>query len=160
MADTEEKKAEVEQPKPEVKKTTKRVIAMVVGILLVVVGFFSFCENEELNDALIEVGAGQSVKNMVEEYPQTKEWAIKIADTIEAAIEARTASPDKLTSLIQEAVGDSSVPGLRVLVETIITQINTTHAQSATEQEYTAKLLHLVAGIRDGIGCATPPDVE
>lgn len=156
MAEIEPRKEEDTAPK---KSRKGRIVAMVVGILLVGVGFFSFFDSVQINDALIEVGAGQTVKNMVEEYPGTKEWAVKTADVIEAAIEARTTSPTRLSALIRAEVGDVSVPGLQGLLEAIIAQINSTYKTSQTEQEYVDKLRHLVTGIRDGIGSASTPDV-
>lgn len=152
-------KFEEEEKAPKKKSRAGRIVAIVVGVLLVGVGFFSFFDSPQINDALIEVGAGQTVKNMVEEYPGTKEWAAKVADVLEAAIEARTTSPTRLSELIRCAVGDASVPGLQGLLEAIIAQINATYKSSQTEQEYVDKLRHLVTGIRDGIGSANPPDV-
>lgn len=131
------------------------IAAMIIGIVLVVAGVFSFTNNAALNDALIEVGAGQTVLNVVEQYPQTKEWATICADVIDAAIAARESKPETLANMIYDAVGDYTVPGLKSLVEAVVEQINSAYKASETEQEYIDKLKHLVTGIRDGVSASS-----
>lgn len=161
----EEKKETLEEPtttpspiqeNDSKKKKVIRIVSVVVGILCMVAGFFSFCDSDELNNALIEVGAGQSVSNIVAEYPKAAPYASKIIDVIEAAIEARTSDPERLTTMIVEAIGKDAytVPGLQSLLHLIVATINKQYDSSKTEDEYIDKLRHLVTGIRDGLNVA------
>ncbi len=146
---------EVETQPAKKKSKGGSIAAMIIGIVLVVAGVFSFTNNEALNDALIEVGAGQTVMNVVEQYPQTKDWAVKCADIIDAAIAARQSKPEELSTLIYGAVQDYTVPGLKNLIEALVNQINTAYKTSEKEQEYIDKLKHLVTGIRDGVSACS-----
>lgn len=139
---------------PKKKLSGKSLAAIIVGGLLVLLGMFSFSNNTALNNALVSVGAGQSMLNICIEYPEIKPTALKLADVIDAAIAARTTSPDQLAEIISDATKDFATPGLKDLVALIVNHLNTTYKTSKTEEEYIVKIQYFVRGLRDGIQSA------
>ena len=138
------------------KSNTRRnvtVAAIIVGLLMIAAGVFSWFEDENLNNALIQTGAAQAVHNVVEQYPESKAYAEKAACVIEAAVEARTTSPDALATLLYDAAEAYTVPGAKSVLVAIINQINAAHKATDNEDFYLTKLLFLAQGIRDGCSC-------
>lgn len=143
-------KPEAGQPASKTKRAAS-IAAIVIGLLLVCAGMFSVTHDSELNDAMIEVGTEQTVKGLIDQYPNTKEWVARTADALEAAIEARAVAPDKLIALLETEAKAYMTPGIKSLVRLLIDRINTSYKISETEEEYIGKLNHLVAGMRDGV---------
>ena len=139
---------------PKKKLSGKSLAAVIVGGLLVLMGMFSFSNNTALNNALVSVGAGQSMLNLCIEYPEIKPTALKLADVIDAAIAARTTSPDQLVEIIGDVTKDFATPGLKDLVTLIVNHLNITYQTSKTEAEYIVKIQYFVRGLRDGVQSA------
>lgn len=138
------------------KNNTRRnvtVAAIIIGVLMVVAGMFSWFEDEALNNALIQTGAAQAVHGVVQQYPDSQAYAEKAACIIEAAVEARTTSPDQLATLLYDAAEAYTVPGSKSVLVAIINQINAAHKATDNEDLYLTKLLFLSKGIRDGCSC-------
>lgn len=104
-----------------------------------------------MNNTMIEAGISQSCTALLAEYPELKPHLTKLADTIDAAIEARTTSPEELANLITKALTEVSGQQINVdaFVKAFINKINEAHKVSATEQQYHAKLKVMVEGIRN-----------
>lgn len=125
-------------------------IIIVIGVLFCAAGLFAwFGEDDTINNAIIEAGTTQSCVAFIEEYPDSKEYMQQVADAIEAAVEAREASPDKLTTIINEKLSDLVGKGIKVdaIVDAIILNINTAHKVSDTEEKYLDKVRYIVKGI-------------
>ena len=126
-------------------------IIIVIGALFCAAGLFSwFGEDDTMNNAIIEAGTTQSCVAFIEEYPESKEHMQKVAESIEAAIEARETSPEKLAAIINEKLSDLVGKGIKVdaIVEAIVLKINTAHKVSDTENQYIEKVKYIVKGIK------------
>ena len=139
---------------PEEKKNKWRgtsIAAMVVGLLLVCAGLFSWFEDESLNNSMIQAGAAQAVHAAVLEEPEAAKYALTAAELIEKAIDARIGSPEELANLLCSSSEAFQGPGVKQVLVAIIHQINAAHTASSTEDIYLTKLLYLAKGIRDGV---------
>lgn len=141
---------------PEEKKNKWRstsIAVMVVGLLLVCAGLFSWFEDESLNNSMIQAGAAQAVHAAVSEEPDAAKYALTAAELIEKAIDARIGSPEELANLLCSSSETFQGPGVKQVLVALIHHINAAHAASSTEDIYLTKLLFLAKGIREGV-CA------
>lgn len=132
------------------KKTNwKAIIGMVVGALLVVAGGFSLFQNETFNTAAIQAGATLNAEGILEMYPESKDAIAKVAETIDAAVEARTTSPDQLNGILEGIATQFTGSGYAgVLINSVVTQVNEAYKVSETEEVYHAKLKALTLGLK------------
>lgn len=151
--DTQAEIARFEEKK---RKETKFAIILsaICGLLLVVVGTLNVFDSEEANLAAIQAGSEQSMTGIIQMYPGSQEYVQKVADAMDAAIKARTTSPDELAVLVNTAL-DATVPDLEAgaIVRAVVTQINNAHKVSETEELYIKKLQALVEGMRASVRC-------
>ena len=125
---------------------------IVVGVLMILAGTFSwFGDDEETNNALIQAGTAQTCTVVVQEYPEAKPYLVKLGAALDAAIEARTASPEQLANIVSETLSDLAGQGINVdaLVATMVAKINKAHATSETEEQYISKVRIIINGIKD-----------
>lgn len=129
-------------------------VSIVIGILILCAGMFSwFGTDEETNNTLIEAGVSQTCTSLLAEYPDAKPHLQKVADTLAAAIEARTTSPEVLADLISDSLAEATGQNINVeaFVKALVHKINEAHKVSETEEQYHAKLKVLVTGINNTI---------
>lgn len=147
--------AEIARFEEKTRKENKRaaIIGIIAGFLFVILGMVNIFE-EEINLALIQAGADQSMTGIIEMYPGSQEYVQKVAETMDAAIKARTTSPDELAVLVNTTL-DATVPDLEAgaIVRAVVTQINNAHKVSETEELYIKKLQALVEGMRASVRC-------
>lgn len=127
-------------------------VAIVVGALICCAGMLSwFGEDEAMNNTMIEAGISQSCTALLAEYPDVKPHLAKLADTLDAAIEARTTSPEELANLVTKALTEVSGQQINVdaFVKAFVNKINEAHKVSVTEKQYHTKLKVMVEGIRN-----------
>ena len=129
------------------------IMGIIAGFLFVLLGMVNIFE-EEINLVFIQSGAEQSMTGIIEMYSGSQEYVQKVADTMDAAIKARTTSPDELAVLVNTAL-DATVPDLEAgaIVRAVVTQINNAHKVSETEELYIKKLQALVEGMRASVRC-------
>lgn len=129
------------------------IMGIIAGFLFVLLGMVNIFE-EEINLVFIQSGAEQSMTGIIEMYPGSQEYVQKVADAMDAAIKARTTSPDELAVLVNTAL-DATVPDLEAgaIVRAVVTQINNAHKVSETEELYIKKLQALVEGMRASVRC-------
>lgn len=153
MSDTKETE-EVKTTCPETPENNTRrnasIAAIIIGLLLIAAGVFSWFEDEDLNNSMIQVGAAQAVYAVVVNEPGSAAYALSAASIIEAAVEARTTSPDALVNRLCDASSAFVAPGTNKLLVAIIAHINSAHKSTDSEAVYLTKLLFLAKGIRDG----------
>lgn len=142
---------EVEQIDATRHKTNKRniIISAIIGIILVLAGTLNLFDSEEANLAALQAGAEQSMTGIIQMYPDSQQYIQKVVDALDAAVQARTTSPDALAEVVNTAL-DATVPDLEAdaIVRAVVTQINNAHKVSETEELYIKKLQALLAGIR------------
>lgn len=137
---------------PKKKSKTWNWIAIAMGVLICCAGMLSwFGENEAMNNTMIEAGISQSCIALLAEYPESKPHLAKLADTLDAAIEARTTSPEELANLVTNALTEVSGQQINVdaFVKAFVNKINEAHKVSVTEKQYHTKLKVMVEGIRN-----------
>lgn len=137
---------------PKKKSTTWNWITIIIGVLICCAGMLSwFGEDEATNNTMIEAGISQSCTALLTEYPEVKPHLAKLADTLDAAIEARTTSPEELANLITATLTEVSGQQINVdaFVKAFVNKINEAHKVSATEEQYHTKLKVMIAGIRN-----------
>ena len=126
--------------------------AIIVGIIMILVGTFSWIsDDEETNNALIQTGTAQTCTAVLQEYPEAKPYLIKLSTALEAAIEARTTSPAQLANVVSATLSDLTGQGINVdaLVTAMVAKINKAHATSETEEQYISKVRIIINGIKD-----------
>lgn len=142
---------EVEQLDAVRHKTNKRniIISAIIGFFLVLAGTLNLFDSEEANLAALQAGAEQSMTGVISMYPDSQAYVQKVADALDAAIQARTTSPDALAEVVNTAL-DATVPDLEAdaIVRAVVTQINNAYKVSETEELYIKKLQALLTGIR------------
>ena len=142
---------EVEQIDATRHKTNKRniIISAIIGIILVLAGTLNLFDSEEANLAALQAGAEQSMTGIIQMYPDSQQYIQKVVDALDAAVQARTTSPDALAEVVNTAL-DATVPDLEAdaIVRAVVTQINNAHKVSETEELYIKKLQALLTGIR------------
>ena len=147
--------AEIARFEEKTRKNNKRatIIGVIAGFLFVILGMVNIFE-EEINLVFIQSGSEQSMTGIIEMYPDSQEYVQKVADAMDAAIKARTTSPDELAVLVNTAL-DAAVPDLEAgaIVRAVVTQINNAHKVSETEELYIKKLQALVEGMRASVRC-------
>lgn len=150
--DTQAEIARFEEKKRKENKCAA-IMGIIAGFLFVLLGMVNIFE-EEINLVFIQSGAEQSMTGIIEMYPGSQEYVQKVADTMDAAIKARTTSPDELAVLVNTAL-DATVPDLEAgaIVRAVVTQINNAHKVSETEELYIKKLQALVEGMRASVRC-------
>lgn len=124
---------------------------IILGAIICAAGVFSwFSEDDEINIALIETGTAQTCCAFVREYPESKDALNNTAAAIEAAIEARQISPDKLASLVNNKLSELANQNIQIssVIVVIINKINNAYETSETEEQYIKKLNAIVAGIK------------
>lgn len=130
-------------------------VAIIIGLIMVFAGTFAWLgDDEETNNALIQSGTAQTCVALVSEYPNAKPHLNKLADALDAAIEARAASPDQLANIISSTLSELTGQGINVdaLVRTLVAKVNKAYAVSETEEQYLHKVQIISHGIRDSIG--------
>lgn len=128
--------------------------AIAIGVVMVLVGTFAWLgDDEETNNALIQTGTAQTCTAVLAEYPDAKPHMQKLAEVLDAAIEAREASPDQLADLISDTLSALTGQGINVdaLVSTLVNKINHAHEVSETEEQYLQKVQIIVDGIKDSV---------
>ena len=97
------------------------IMGIIAGFLFVLLGMVNIFE-EEINLVFIQSGAEQSMTGIIEMYSGSQEYVQKVADTMDAAIKARTTSPDELAVLVNTAL-DATVPDLEAgaIVRAVVT---------------------------------------
>lgn len=142
---------EVEQLDATRHKTNKRnfIISAIIGFLLVLAGTLNLFDSEEANLAALQAGAEQSMGGIIQMYPDSRQYVQKVADALDAAVQARTTSPDALAEVVNTAL-DATVPDLEAgaIVRAVVTQINNAYSMSETEEVYIKKLQVLLNGVR------------
>lgn len=132
------------------RKENKRaaIMGIIAGFLFMILGMVNIFE-EEINLVFIQTGAEQSMTGVISMYPDSQVYVQKVADALDAAIQARTTSPDALAEVVNTAL-DATVPDLEAdaIVRAVVTQINNAHKVSETEELYIKKLQALLTGIR------------
>lgn len=140
----------IEQFAEQKRKENKRaaIMGIVAGFLFMLLGVANIFE-EEINLVFIQTGAEQSMTGVISMYPDSQAYVQKVADALDAAIQARTTSPDALAEVVNTAL-DATVPDLEAdaIVRAVVTQINNAHKVSDTEELYIKKLQALLTGIR------------
>lgn len=137
---------------PKKQSKTWNWVAIAMGVLICCAGMFSwFGEDEAMNNTMIEAGISQSCTALLEEYPESKPHLAKLADTLDAAIEARTTSPEELANLISDALAEATGQNINTeaFIKAFVNKINEAHKVSATEEQYHTKLKVMVEGIRN-----------
>jgi hypothetical protein len=132
------------------KRSTLNWIAIVAGLCMCIIGTFSLCNDPKVNDALTEAGAAQACTALIAEYPDSAVVLSRVADGLEAAVAARTTSPDALANVVSDAVSELTGQATNVdaFVKAIVGQFNAAHKASKTEEEYLRKVNMIIAGIR------------
>ena len=129
-------------------------VSIVLGVLILCAGMFSwFGTDEETNNMLIEAGVAQTCTALLNEYPDAQPHLQKVADTLTAAIEARTTSPEVLADLISDALAEATGQNINTeaFVKALVRKINEVHKVSETEEQYHVKLKVLITGINNTI---------
>lgn len=132
------------------KRSALNWAAIAIGLIMCIAGTFSLCSDPKVNDALTEAGAAQACTALVAEYPESAVALSRVADGLEAAVAARTTSPEALANVVSDALSDLTGQATNVdaFVKAIVGQFNAAHKTSATEEEYLRKVNLIVAGIR------------
>lgn len=142
--------AEIARFEEKTRKNNKRaaILGVIAGFLLVILGTVNIFE-EEINLVFIQAGADQSMTGIIEMYPGSEAYIARVADVLDAAIEARTTDPKDLAIIVNESL-DALVPDLEAdsIVQAVVQQINKAHEVSDTEEIYHGKLQALVDGMR------------
>ena len=146
---------EVEQLDETRHKTNKRniIISAIIGVLLMLAGTLNLFDSEEANLAALQAGAEQSMTGIIQMYPDSQQYVQRVADALDAAVQARTTSPDALAEVVNTAL-DATVPDLEAgaIVRAVVTQINNAYSMSDTEEAYIKKLQVLLNGVRAAAG--------
>lgn len=142
--------AEIARFEEKKRKENKFAVMMgiIAGFLFVLLGMVNIFE-EEINLVFIQAGADQSMTGIIEMYPGSEAYITRVADVLDAAIEARTTDPKDLAIIVNESL-DALVPDLEAdsIVQAVVQQINKAHEVSDTEEMYHGKLQALVDGMR------------
>lgn len=141
------------------KKSTWKswVLGIVLGVGLAILGATGIIKDDNVNNTLIQIGASQTVTGAIELNPSLAPAFVKVADVIDAAIEARTTDPKTLVDLVSTSLKEYTATDVRPVVEAAVLYINQAHSVSENEEHYHVKLRCLAAGFRSG---AALPDVE
>lgn len=141
------------EEKPTKTKKAKVWTSIVLGVVLVVAGAFSVFNSEPVNNMFMQAGAEQAAAGVIELYPGTEHAIGVTADTMDAAIQARNASPRHLAVLITEELKKVGVEGnmIEPIVEMVITQLNQAYEKSPTEEIYLVKAQCVADGLRAAV---------
>lgn len=124
------------------------VFGILAGVCLIVLGGAGIIKNESVNNALIQMGANQTAAGAIELNNDLAPVFVKIADTIDAAVEARHADPEKLSELINTSVQEYTDIDVKPAVSAAVDYINQAYKASESEDVYAKKLTCLAAGFR------------
>ena len=135
-------------------KKRKSWIVACIGLIFIILGSLSVFKTEFMNNMAISMGSKAITTEMVELYPEHKDVWASLVDVMEAAIEARTTSPETLAKLLEKEI--SNVTGnknteIGNFVKELVSQINSAYKTSETEEIYIGKLKALVAGIKSSL---------
>lgn len=127
------------------------VCGIVLGLGLIIVGSLGVIEDDTVNNSLIQAGATQTAIGAIELKPELTTAFAKAADIIDAAVEARTTTPETLATLVSEELKAYTTTDVKPVVESAILYINQAYKTSDTEEQYHTKLKHLAAGFRAAV---------
>lgn len=127
--------------------------SIVIGAMLVLAGGFGVFQTETMNNMFMEIGAEQTAEGIIEMHPDAAKAIGIAADTIDAAAQAREATPDHLAILITSALEDAGVEGrfIKPIITMVIEQLNEAYKVSSTEEIYLAKAQAVAAGLRKAV---------
>lgn len=145
----------------EKKKRARKIAGVVIGLILLSLGLFSASNSDELNEELVEIGTRQSVYEMVDSHPDTRELFLQAADTLESALNSGETDSEKLEGKVTQAKDTElfrTRPYFYTALSLVTVGIKEAKKKAADPEEFTEKLRRLVSGIREGAGYI-PPEI-
>lgn len=129
-------------------KTVINWIAIVLGVVVCALGMMSVFQDDAVNNAMVETGAGQMAVSLISEYPESEKILNTAALTIQNAVQAREGDPQAICRMVQERLEAVGI-GMNVtpIVSAVVNQINAAYEASANEEQFHDKLKLLARGI-------------
>lgn len=152
-----------EEPSTKKKLTWKTVLIVLIGAALVGIGMTDVFHNDAVSNVCVQTGAAQATTGIVDAYPASVPALQKVADTLDAAVMARTTSTHMLELLVTDAVARSEVASVLPvsgIVSAVVTQINAAYESSDTEDKFLQKLHLIAVGIRSAAIAPAADDTE
>ena len=155
MSEEQKKFTDSIEGEVQVKKSKKKHwIIGALGLVLIIMGSLSMFQTEEMNNLAVQIGSKTVATEMTEAYPEHTEIWAKAITVLDAAIEARTVSPDKLSLLLNEEitkVTGNETPEVVEIINKLVEQFNIAWKSSDSEEVYIEKLKALSAGIKQAL---------
>lgn len=155
MSETERKYTDPIPGENSAKKSKKKNwILASIGLIMIILGSLSVFQTEEMNNLAVQIGSKTVATEMVEAYPQYEGVWAKVVEVIDAAIEARTSSPESLAQLINVEVAkvtETETPEVAEIVKKVVEQINIAWVSSENEEIYIQKIKSFTLGIKQAL---------
>ena len=135
-------------------KSKKKIwISLIVGVILLIAGGIGLSGNEEVNKALLKSGAEAAAVGIIEMHPDAVHAIDVAANAIDAAVQARTASPKLLVVLVQNAFITEGIDAdyVEPIIQVVAEQVNTAYETSETELMYLEKATSIASGLRAAV---------
>lgn len=151
------------EPVQEGKKVNKwtYLVSVIIGLGMLICGIFSVTGDKNTDNTLISGGTTQVCLSLMHEYDDAANALETISYALEAAYEARrNESPEKLNAFINSYFSqyDLQKDSTVVIVQSIMTYVNSAYKKSATEEEYWEKIHVIVSGIRTAVTSFRQPE--
>lgn len=133
------------------KSKKRNWVAILIGLVICLAGVFSFSEDENVNDAMVEAGASQIASVIASEGPSSASAVLSAADVLDGVVKARVGDPRAISEIMQQKMSELET-GLdfRPIITTVMNQINLAHAKSETEEQFLHKVELIARGLRNG----------
>lgn len=126
-------------------------VAILIGLVICLAGVFSFSENENVNDAMVEAGASQIASAIASEGPSSASAVLSAAEVLDVVAKARVGDPRAISEILQKKLSELETGmDFRPIISAVMNQINLAHAKSETEEQFLHKVELIAKGLRTG----------
>lgn len=133
------------------KSKKRNWVAILIGLAICIAGVFSFSEDENVNDAMVEDGASQIASVIASEGPSSASAVLSAADVLDGVVKARVGDPRAISEIMQKKLSELET-GLdfRPIIAAVMNQINIAHSKSSTEEQFLHKVELIARGLKNG----------
>ena len=126
-------------------------VAILIGLAICLAGVFSFSEDENVNNAMVEAGASQIASTIASEGPSSASAVLSAADILDGVVKARIGDPKAISDIMQKKLSELETGmDFRPVIIAVMNQINLAHAKSETEEQFLHKVELIARGLRTG----------
>lgn len=133
------------------KSKKRNWVAILVGLVICLAGIFSFSEDENVNDAMVEAGASQIASVIASEGPSSASAVLSATDVLDGVVKARVGDPRAISEIMQQKLSELETGmDFRPIIAAVMNQINIAHSKSKTEEQFLHKVELIARGLRTG----------